>query len=154
MKTLLSLVFVAVAAISFGQLDYNFKMGSEPIKFSGHQLVFDNGGEETYYNIENGTLTYHYINIYEGVIIQYASYSCSVKSMDTKTAYVKDYEEGLQFLYMNAKKLENVVKHITWDLRDGKVVKNEEDANELTLIVPSKEKADEITEQIKKGKGI
>lgn len=154
MKTILSIIAICTVGFAFGQNKYQIELGNETIQFNGYELYPDNGGETTYYMIENGELHYYYWNVFNDRTIEFQHLSCPVKSINLKETVMRPYDEGGNFLYLKTKKLVAVANHIVWTFEGTEAQKAESQEADLMLIVPSEEKGNEILQQIKKGKDI
>ena len=153
--------FLFLSFSSLAQVTVKFEMGGETHEFKGYRLFTGNDEESTYYNIEDGQFHYYYVNEYNGKCIQYEHISCPVKKMDIKSANYKAYDTFGQFLYIDMKKMEQVV--LEEEYRDGDLSgpSNKENitfeqmsGRSLFLIVNDKEQGQKVLDQIKSGKNL
>ena len=143
------------------QTEIKVKMGSKTHTFSATEIFNGNESESTYYTISEGVFHYYYVNFYKGKCIKFIHTHCPAKSIDIKTLKYKDYEEVGNFMYLNTKKLNEVVTQIEWDDNDlsgpaidTNISKTEEMNRSLMLIVSSTATGDKILANIKKGKDL
>ena len=158
MKTLLTLpFFILLSLYSNAQVDKVVEVGDYMTRFRAFELLKadnDTIAESTYYTIRDGVLEYHYINIYEGSVLQYKLLYANVSDLDTKSVEYKSYDGTAVFMHISTKGLEPNVMNMSADDNNGKASKMEDTDRSMMLIIPDEATGEKILKEIKKGKDL